>query len=334
MKKVFQFSGLVLAAALMLMSPSVFSAVAVGMAGAGVMVTSANLLVVQKGLNTLYAKAMTDLTKGPDSIAKLGSMIALESSSTSAAELYNTLNDVDDIRQWVGDRFVDSLANQEFEIPNLDFEKTIGVKRTHIEDNKLGTYNLSVQLLAGKVSKFTGTNLVKMLKVADTTKCADGQFLCDVDHDSPSGASQSNWGGGSGERWFLVNRASIMRPFLVQKRKEFEFTSLFDPKDQNVFMRNEFLYGVDGRYGCGAGVWHTIYGSRQTLNAASYAAAVAAMENFVSPKGSVIGAAPDLLICSPNLKAAALNITRSALVSGGETNPWAGSAEVVSVPGL
>ena len=31
---------------------------------------------------------------------------------------------------------------------------------------------------------------------------------------------------------------------------------------------------------------------------------------------------------------AALNIVRSALVSGGETNPWAGSAEVVSIPGL
>ncbi len=334
MKKVFQIFAAIACAALLVISPSVFAAVAVSVSGAGVMVTSANLQVVQKGLNTLYAKAMADLFKGPDAIAKLGAMIALETSSTSAAELYNTLNDVDDIRQWVGDRFVDSLANQEFEIPNVDFEKTIGVKRPAIEDNKLGTYNLSVQLLAGKVAKFSGTKLVSMLKAADTTKCADGQFLCDTDHEGLNGSSQSNWAGGSGERWFLVNRVSIMRPFIVQKRKEFEFVSLFDPKDQNVFMRNEFLYGVDGRYGFGAGFWHTIYGSRQTLNAASYAAAVAAMEGFTSPKGSVIGAAPDLLICSPNLKAAALNITRSALVNGGETNPWAGSAEVVSIPGL
>lgn len=334
MKKVFQIFAAIACAALLVISPSVFAAVAVSVSGAGVMITSANLLLVQKALNTVYAKAMTDLTKGPDAIAKLGAMIALETSSTSASELYNTLNDVEDIRQWVGDRFVDSLANQEFEIPNVDFEKTIGVKRPAIQDNKLGTYTLSVQLLAGKVAKFSGTKLVSMLKAADTTKCADGQFLCDTDHEGLNGSSQSNWAGGSGERWFLVNRASIMRPFIVQKRKEFEFVSLFDPKDQNVFMRNEFLYGVDGRYGFGAGFWHTIYGSRQTLNATSYAAAVAAMEGFTSPKGSVIGAAPDLLICSPNLKAAALNITRSALVNGGETNPWAGSAEVVSIPGL
>lgn len=334
MKKIFQILGAVCCAMLLAVAPASAAMLVVSVAGAGVMVNTANLLALQKGLNTLYSRAMVDLLKGPDSIAKLGSMIALESPSTSASELYNTLNDVEDIRQWVGDRFIDSLANQEFEIPNLDFEKTIGVKRPHIQDNKLGTYNLSVQLLASKVAKFSGAKLVSMLKVAETTKCADGQFLCDTDHEGLGGASQSNWAGGSGERWFLVNRASIMRPFIVQKRKEFEFVSLFDPTDQNVFMRNEFLYGVDGRYGFGAGFWHTIYGSRQTLNAASYAAAVAAMESFVSPKGSPIGNAPDLILCSPNLKAAALNIVRSALVNGGETNPWAGSAEVVSIPGL
>lgn len=334
MKKTLIVLAALCAAVLAAFSPVAFAAVAISASGAGVMVTTANLLMVQKGLNTLYAKAMADLLKGPDAIAKLGAMIALETTSASAAELYNTLNDVDDIRQWVGDRFIDSLAQQEFEIPNLDFEKTIGVKRTAVEDNKLGTYNLSVQLLAGKVAKFVGTRLVSMLKAAETTKCADGQFLCDTDHEGVGGASQSNWGGGSGERWFLVNRASVMRPFIVQKRKAFEFTSLFDPTDPNVFMRNEFLYGVDGRYGFGAGFWHTIHGSRQTLHAASYGAAVAAMENFVSPKGSVIGNAPDLLICSPNLKTAALNIVRSALVNGGETNPLAGSAEVISVPGL
>lgn len=334
MKKSLLIIAALCGAALAAFSPVAFAAVAVSVSGAGVMVTTANLLIVQKGLNTLYAKAMTDLTKGPDTIAKLGAMIALETNSASATELYNTLNDVDDIRQWVGDRFIDSLAQQEFEIPNLDFEKTIGVKRNAIDDNKLGTYNLSVQLLAGKVGKFAGTKLVSMLQAAETTKCADGQFLCDTDHEGVNGASQSNWAGGSGARWFLVNRASVMRPFIVQKRKAFEFVSLFDPTDQNVFMRNEFLYGVDGRYGFGAGFWHTIYGSRQTLNAASYAAGVAAMESYTSPKGSVIGAAPDLLICSPSLKASALNIVRSALVNGGETNPWAGSAEVVSIPGL
>ena len=321
------------ALALSLTTPA-FAAVAVGVASAGVMVTPANLQLMQKGLNLLYAKAMADVAKGPDSVAKLGALIAMETPSSSSAELYAMLNDVDDIRQWVGDRFIDSLAHQTFEIPNLDFEKTISVKRPHVEDNKLGSYNLSVQLLAGKVAKFAGTKLVSMLKTADSTISADGQFLCDTDHEGVNGGVQSNWGGGAGERWYLVNRASIMRPFIVQKRKEFEFTSLFDPTDENVFMRNEFLYGVDGRYGFGAGFWHTIYGSRQTLNTVAYATAVAAMENFVSPKGSVVGSAPDLLLCSPNLKSAALNITRSALVNGGETNPWAGSAEVVSIPGL
>lgn len=64
--------------------------------------------------------------------------------------------------------------------------------------------------------------------------------------------------------WFLVGKVGGLSPIIVQKRKEPKFVSFTAEKDENVFMRKEFIYGVDDRKNVGWGPFTLIYGSNGT----------------------------------------------------------------------
>lgn len=61
--------------------------------------------------------------------------------------------------------------------------------------------------------------------------------------------------------WFLLDTSKPVKPLIFQERKKPEFVAMDNPTDQNVFMKKEFLYGVDSRDNAGYGLWQTAYGS-------------------------------------------------------------------------
>jgi len=63
--------------------------------------------------------------------------------------------------------------------------------------------------------------------------------------------------------WFLLATKYPIRPLLLQMRREPEFTAITDPTSSEVFRRNKFLFGADGRYTVGYGLWQLAYGSHQ-----------------------------------------------------------------------
>jgi phage major head subunit gpT-like protein len=67
--------------------------------------------------------------------------------------------------------------------------------------------------------------------------------------------------GGSATAWYLMDASRAIRPLIFQERKKPEFTSLIDAKDENVFLRGTYLYGVDSRCNVGFGLWQMAYGS-------------------------------------------------------------------------
>ncbi|MTI82736.1 MAG: head protein [Firmicutes bacterium] len=64
--------------------------------------------------------------------------------------------------------------------------------------------------------------------------------------------------------WFLMDTTKPVKPLIFQRRKKAEFVALDNPSDENVFMRKEFLYGVDCRDNAGYGLWQLAYGSTGT----------------------------------------------------------------------
>lgn len=61
--------------------------------------------------------------------------------------------------------------------------------------------------------------------------------------------------------WFLMDVSREIKPFIFQRRTQANFVALTADDDQNVFMRKEYLYGVDYRGNVGYGLWQLAYGS-------------------------------------------------------------------------
>jgi phage major head subunit gpT-like protein len=65
--------------------------------------------------------------------------------------------------------------------------------------------------------------------------------------------------------WFLLDTAKAVKPFIYQRRKAPVFVAKDSPEDENVFMRKEYLFGVDSRENAGYGLWQLAYGSNGTV---------------------------------------------------------------------
>ena len=61
--------------------------------------------------------------------------------------------------------------------------------------------------------------------------------------------------------WFLVDSKRVVKPIILQMRKDFDFEAL-EQNSETGFMRDVFYYGVRARYNVGFGDWRAAYGSQ------------------------------------------------------------------------
>ena len=289
-------------------------------------------------LNGLRVGFKTSFQNGLAQAASQHSRVATKVTSSSKSEVYGWLGKVPRIREWIGDRVVQNLMEHEYTIKNKSFELTIGVDRDDINDDNLGIYGPLFSQVGTETANHPDTLVFPLLNAGFATLCYDGQNFFDTDHpvlDAQGGTvSVANTDGGAGTPWFLLCTKQALKPVIYQERKPFEFVSKDDPKDDNVFDRKEYVYGVDGRSNVGFGFWQMAWGSKQTLNAANYATARNAIMSMKGDYGKPLGLVPDLLVVPPSLEGSAKKIVQSMLVNGGETNEWAGTAEVLVSPWL
>ncbi len=102
--------------------------------------------------------------------------------------------------------------------------------------------------------------------------------------------------------------------------------------DHNVFINDEYLYGVRARVNAGYGLWQLAFGSKSTLDASNYAAARAAMMDFRADGGRILGIDPTTLVVPPSLEDAALTLLNTESNAGGGSNPWKGTADLIVTP--
>lgn len=55
--------------------------------------------------------------------------------------------------------------------------------------------------------------------------------------------------------WYLLDVSRVLKPFILQINKAVEFSALDNPSDENVFMRDTFLYGIRSEDNAGYGLW-------------------------------------------------------------------------------
>lgn len=294
-------------------------------------INASTLRSVYTGLSTAFnARLATTPT--------LYRTVAMDVASSTAMNEYPRMDDLPGIREWVGDRLIHDLSASTYIVRNKEFEGTIGVKRSSIEDDQFGFYTTVSAQMGQDAAEFPDQLVWPLWKKGSTTLCYDGQNFFDTDHpgfDENGGeTSVSNFTDGAGPAWYLVDDTKVIQPMVFQKRKAFKLVPMDKETDPNVFMKGQYLYGVDGRCNAGFGLWQLAYMSKATLNAANFEAARTAMGEIRKKNGQIININPTKLIVPSALEAAAKQVVEAQLINAGESNIWFKAAEVVKVPQL
>lgn len=295
------------------------------------LVTAANLQLLRVGFNTEYQNAF-------DAVPKMKDKVAKTVRSSTASNTYGWLKGLTGLREWVGPRVIDNLSEASYQILNKHFEKTVAVSRNMIEDDNLGMYSDGFSMMGDGAARLPEELVWALLRDGFSTNCWDGQFFFDTDHpvllaDGTTG-TYANTDGGAGTPWFLMCTNRPLKPIIYQERKAPVFTAKDRESDDNVFERNEFVYGVDMRCNVGYGLPQLAWGSKQALTAANYAIARAGIQNMKADGGGPLGLVPNLLVVPPSLESAGRKLLNSEYATGGETNEWKGTAELLVVPWL
>ncbi|WP_064116764.1 Mu-like prophage major head subunit gpT family protein [Pseudomonas fluorescens] len=260
--------------------------------------------------------------------------IATQVPSSSASNTYGWLGQFPTFREWMGDRVLKNMAAHSYSITNKKFESSVAVPRDAIEDDEIGVYKPLFAEMGRASSAHPDELVFGLLNAGLETLCYDGQNFFDPDHPvfpetdgTGTAESVSNFNEGTGPAWYLLDVSRAIKPLIFQNRRNYALKAMTNMDDEQVFMRDEYRYGVDARVNVGFGFWQFAYCSKEPLTAATYGAARAAMKNFKADGGRPLGINPGLLVVPSQLEGPARKILVKDADNG---NEWAGTAEVLA----
>lgn len=295
------------------------------------LINRANLADMFRGFQAIYQDAWRQAPA-------MHEVVATTVPSSTSEEHYGWLNAFPKFREWLGDRVVQSLATGDYTIKNKPYELTVGVDRDNIEDDRLGVYKPMFELMAQEAKTHPSELVYGLLQAGFNTLCWDGQYFFDTDHPvlnaDGSQGTWSNFGGGSGTAWYLIDDTRPIKPIIFQKRRDYQLVAMTAADDEAVFTRKEFRYGIDARCNVGYGLPHLAYASKQTLDATNYAAARAAIASVKGDRGKVLGFMGKVLLVPPSLEKAGAEILNAQRLSNGADNVMQGTAKLVVCPWL
>lgn len=295
-------------------------------------ITNALLQALLTGFRNDFQRALDNTPSHYDSVATVVP-------STTKSNTYGWLGQVPALREWIGDRAINDIKEDGYSITNKKWESTIGVMRTDIEDDQIGIYGPLMSEL-GRASATHPDELVfALLKAGVSTNCYDGQFFFDTDHPiypnaDGTGApvATSNLTAGGDTPWYLLDTSRAIKPIIFQQRKAPIFTSMTKTDDEQVFMADEYRYGVDCRDNVGFAFWQMAHRSQAALTGANLNAAIASMAELTADGGRPLNINPTLLVVPPSLREKALEIVKAERNSAGATNINRNAVEVLVTP--
>lgn len=281
-------------------------------------------------LNTAFNTAFNERLTGVETTY---GRIAMTVMSTTRNQTYPKLSELGPMREWIGERYVERLEVDGFTIRNRKFEKTVAVQVDDISDDQVGIYSPIISDMGQTAAELPDDVVWEQLEKGFTTEHYDGQMFFDTDHpvEDEHGVEQSvsNFGGGAGAAWYLIDDTRAIKPLIFQDRERAKITPKTSLTDENVFNHDEFIWGAKRRCAAGFGAWQLSYASRQALTPANYAAARAAMVAARGHRGRKLNLRPKLLVVSAANEAAGREILMAERDSAGATNVWRNSAELM-----
>jgi len=294
-------------------------------------ITPSTLALLKQGFNAAFKGAFTTATPMWDKIA-------MKVASSTGEEIYAWLGANTKLREWVGERVYQNLKVHGYTIKNKTFESTVAVPRESIDDDQYGVYTPLMAQMGQDAALHPDELIFGLVALGISTTCYDGQYFFDTDHPvglSGQEVSVSNYTAAGGNNpWYLLDTSKVLKPFILQTRREYAFAAKTNLTDENVFGKNEYVFGVDGRLNVGFGLWQQAYCSKATLDATGYGAARQAMMGFKADSGKPLGITPNLLLVGPSNEKAALDVVQAERLANGADNVYRNTAKVVTCPWL
>lgn len=294
--------------------------------------TNANLQALFQAYNTTFQQGFSALGEQ----GALYEQFCTSVPSTTTVEVYPWLRALPRMREWLGDRVIHSLEGAEFSIKNRKFELTEGVSRDAIEDDTYGLWSPVFEEFGRSSREHPNELAVEMLEA--NPECYDGQPLFDADHpvldEGGQETSVSNDMGGSGPAWYVMDLTRVIKPVVFQKRRDYNFRAITNLNDTQVYMTDQFLFGVDARVNAGPGLWQLVVRSNETFNAENYEAARKRLQEMKGDHGRPLALRHSHTMVPMNLEGPARKVLQNSLAANGETNEWAGTSELILNPWL
>ena len=293
-------------------------------------INQSNLAILNQAFSGAFRTGLTNA-------APMWSQCASLVPSNTSEQKYGWVGKITKFREWVGERQYQNLIAHDYAIKNKTWENTLDVSRDEIEDDHYGIYAPVAEQLGQDAALHPDELVFGLLKAGFSTPCYDGQYFFDTDHPvgSPGAqASVSNFQGGSGTPWFLLDTTKVLKPVIYQKRRDYTITPKTSLTDDNVFSQNKFVWGADGRGNVGFGLWQLAYASKQTLDVDSYADARASHQSIVGDNGKPLVIQSKELWVPPSLEQAALEVVQAERLANGASNVMRNLSKVVVCPWL
>lgn len=296
------------------------------------------MIINRASLTILHTAFKTAFQGGFAGFESQRNVVATEVPSTTSENIYGWLGQFPKMREWLGDRVIKNLKQHDYAIRNKTFESTIGVPREAIEDDQYGVYTPMATEMGRSAAEHPDELVFGLLANGFTQTSYDGQYFFDTDHpvtdENGAESSVSNFATGAEAAWYLIDDTRAIKPLIFQNRRPANFVAKDKADDDNVFFQNEYVYGVDGRWNVGFGLWQLAYASKEALSATTFNTAYAAMQGMRGDNGRPLGIKPRKLIVGPSNRAAALEVVKAERDANGATNVNRDVVEVVVVPWL
>lgn len=306
-------------------------------------VTDSTLSSLRTGFNAAFRRGAG---RAPGNWQQVATLIR----SAGASNTYGWLGQFPKLSEWIGNRTVKSMREHGYIIANKLYESTVGVKRTDIEDDNLGIYAPMFEEMGYAAATHPDELIFSLLGRGFTVSCHDGRFFFDKEH--PVAVNVDGTGGNitvsnlidaaespeSKTPWYLLDVSRTLKPLIFQERTSPELQAITDGKNDAVFMKDQYLYGVRYRCNVGFGFWQQAVAVRDDLTADNFEKALSMLQSFQADGGRPLGLgtggkAGTLLVVPPTLYAAARRLLAMERVSGG-SNPWYDAATIVNTPWL
>lgn len=297
------------------------------------------MIINTPNLRSLYVGFRTAYQGAFDQAESMVDRIATTVPSNTETEEYGWLGQLPGMRKWIGDRHVHGLSAHGYSIKNDPFELTIGVPRTKIEDDTYGVYSPMFQEMGRATRAHPDELVARAYKLAREAEGYDKVPFFSTQHKvlnekgNPVNVSNVDDNGGGTLYWYVLDTSRALKPVIFQNRKAPNFVGLQNESDENVFWRNEYVYGVDARNNVGYGFWQMAQSSNKALDAANLKAAITALGKRKGDYGRPLGLRATTLLVPAELEFAAAELIAAQRNAAGadnvlfnrlkvEVNPW------------